>query len=101
MTTWWWLSFCDNTRPVGDRFVGLALVEAHSMVEATKAAWARGCNPGGEVFGYEVPAKFGPPPTGYQHRLLTRSDAEEMQAIWTPDDPGISTLAEVQDEEVS
>lgn len=36
--TWWWLSFCDDARAVGARLLGVALVQARSMVEATMVA---------------------------------------------------------------
>lgn len=74
-----WLSFCDNTRPKGQQFLGAAVVEV-TAAEADEAAlvallrfpfaqpgaqWIgaaitkahqSGCNPGGEVATMEIPA---------------------------------------------
>jgi len=50
-----WLSFCDNERPPGEQFRGVALVEAdgpdeqEALRNAVRRAWATGCNPGGEI----------------------------------------------------
>lgn len=77
MTQTWWLSFCDADRPVGDQFLGVAIVDvteddlgdglraanairaAHGlppaesdvgwMTAAVQQARAMGCNPGGDV----------------------------------------------------
>lgn len=45
----YWLSFCDPAKPAGSQFLGVAIVEATSVRDAIKTAWAHGCNPGGEV----------------------------------------------------
>lgn len=47
----WWLSFADAERPAGEQLLGVAIVEGADMATAIKAAWALGCNPGGEVQG--------------------------------------------------
>jgi len=69
-TRTYWLSFCDNDRPEGQRFIGACIVQV-TLSEALTAlasrpdmrdrvegpwigaavlkAWALGCNPGGEV----------------------------------------------------
>ena len=51
----WWLSFCDPRRPRGKKFVGACIVEGRNIAEAARTAWAMGCNPGGEIMGYELP----------------------------------------------
>ena len=91
MTAWWWLSFADGDRPKNEQFLGVAIVQARSLHEAIKAAWALGCNPGGQVMGADVPPEIGPPPEGYAGRLLSRVECEAMQALWTPDDPEVGT----------
>lgn len=55
MTDLWWLSFADPTRPTGSQFLGAALVEGQSLLDAAQTAWILGCNPGGEVGGVELP----------------------------------------------
>ena len=44
-----WLSFCDTERPVGQQFLGATVVTASDVEEAVRAAWRLGINPGGEV----------------------------------------------------
>lgn len=97
--TWWWLSFCDNARPAGQQFVGAALVEARTAIEAERAARALGCHGGGgDMLALAAPASHGPPPAGYTNRLLSRAELEVMQALWTPNEPGLKTLGEYADE---
>lgn len=50
-----WLSFCDVTRPEGQRFVGVSVVEGKDFLDACKAAHRLGCNPGGEISGGALP----------------------------------------------
>lgn len=40
----YWLSFVDEAG-----FLGAAMVPASGVVSAARAAWALGCNPGGEM----------------------------------------------------
>jgi hypothetical protein len=54
-TPLWWLSFVDPDRQEGDRFLGGCVVRARGLVDASRAAWTAGCNPGGEMAGYEMP----------------------------------------------
>jgi hypothetical protein len=56
--SFWWLSFCEPTRPRGRKFLGGCIVEAEDMAEAIAEAWRHGCNPGGEVMGHEIPAEY-------------------------------------------
>jgi hypothetical protein len=89
---WWWLSYA------GEQFLGAVLVEARSPPEAMLVSKLLGCDPGGEVLGCEVPGHVGPPPAGYANRLLSKEELDAMQAIWTPDEPGLKTLGEYADE---
>lgn len=83
----WWLSFTDpdiaatiprsQQRPGGPSFLGVCIVEAATVVGATLAAHAHGCNPGGQV------ATFGPFPAGsippeWCNRLLTKEEADQV-----------------------
>lgn len=54
--TTFWLSFCDGDRPEGDQFLGAAIIpDCVNLVDAMQQAYAHGCNPGGEIAGYELP----------------------------------------------
>ena len=55
MTTYWWLSFADASRPKGQTNLGVAIVRGRDLGDALARAWELGCNPGGEVAGMEVP----------------------------------------------
>lgn len=78
----WWLSFVDGNRPKGQAFLGVAIVEAYDMVDACTVAYARGCNPGGEVKGHEIPdevvALFD---DSNMYRLLSREQANEITPV--------------------
>jgi hypothetical protein len=52
--TYYWLSFVDDARPEGDRFLGGCLVQASSPKEAVVEAWHQQCNPGGEAAIVEI-----------------------------------------------
>ncbi len=51
----WWLSFCDSSKPEGQRFLGVAIVSAGSLPEAVTEAWKARINPGGSVRGFALP----------------------------------------------
>lgn len=73
---WWWLSFCDTSKPKGQQFLGVVVIEGVDLRGAIQRSWALGLNPGGEVMsialtGGTVPAD------GWRNRLLTRDEAEE------------------------
>ena len=71
---WWWLSFVDPER---DKFLGVAVVEAHGVTTATLAAHLLGVNPGGQVMGIAIPAEH-VPPVEFRNRLLTKAEAEAL-----------------------
>lgn len=50
----WWLSFIDPHLPEGERFLGVAIVEAKDFDMALKKTWELGINPGGQVRGLEL-----------------------------------------------
>jgi hypothetical protein len=78
---WWWLSFCDGSRPDGEDFLGACLVKARGFLGAISEARRLGCSPGGEVKG------VGPIPLdaeiqdGWTERLLTRAECAEFDRI--------------------
>lgn len=77
----YWLSFVDNDRPKGRRFLGCVIVPGDDVVEAVQAAHLLGCNPGGEVLGVPIAqsldVRIG---AEWRGRLLTREECEEFDA---------------------
>lgn len=75
----WWLSFCDPELPAGRQFLGACIVPGGHVADAAREARARGCNPGGEVKGHEIPedsAKL--IDDGWKGKLLTRTQCQEL-----------------------
>lgn len=68
----WWLSFADGTKPTGEQFLGVAIVEALGFIEAVRVAHLLGINPGGEVRGGPVPTE--PYPETVRNRLLSKDE---------------------------
>lgn len=80
--TWWWLSFVDEERPEGDRFLGVLLIDAPSDTAAVMRAHMLGLNPGGEVAMWgpltaEDVAKMNYPP----RKLLTRAEIAAFDEV--------------------
>lgn len=79
----WWLSFVDpdrapaieDQRPGGPSFLGVAIVQAPTYLEAIREAHRLGINPGGEVASY---GPIGLEEIGeeWRHRLLTHAEAD-------------------------
>jgi hypothetical protein len=77
--TYFWLSFVDDTRPKGEQFLGGCAVEADSVEQAIRRAWALGINPGGEVAAVQVPKHLEKNLTRYGlDRLLTKAELNAM-----------------------
>ena len=79
----WWLSFCDPNLPEGSQFLGVSIVRVHGgdIVLAASAAHILGCNPGGEVQGFDLEHMGPMVPDSYRDRLLTRAECDEVDAI--------------------
>jgi hypothetical protein len=83
----WWLSFLDDTRPPGHRYLGACIVEASSFPMALTESHLRRCNPGGEVKGVEMNDAVAPLiGEHWKNRHLTKEqvlqlDAEIAQAV--------------------
>lgn len=79
VASWHWLSFSDESPPAGRGFLGVAIVNAPSFLDAVTRANMLGINPGGEVRGIELPdgidadalERFG-------HRLLTKAELADF-----------------------
>ena len=74
----WWLSFADPHLPKGQQFLGVAIVEAPDFIFACRLAKTLGCNPGGEVRGWEVPDSYEGPPPLPLNRLMSKSEMEAL-----------------------
>lgn len=75
---WYWLSFAKP-----GAFLGCVVVRARSAHHALLITHARKINPGGEVQTTLPPSPNTPdPPPGYDHRLLTKADAERLDREW-------------------
>ena len=85
LSKFWWLSFCDATRPKGTQLLGVVVTEAETMAGAIQRAWALEVNPGGEVLSTPVSEEMIPllrqVGAGYIDRLLTRHEAEELDEL--------------------
>ena len=79
LSGWWWLSFVDNGRPRGDRFLGVSIVPGAGLEGSVRSAWALDCNPGGEVKGAPIPCRL-LPAAEWRERLLTKGEALELSA---------------------
>jgi hypothetical protein len=77
----WFLSFCDEEKPEGERFVGASVVEADSVEEATREAWRKGCNPGVDMLAIEFPADV-PVPDECLNRLMSREELEAYDEVF-------------------
>lgn len=78
---WWWLSFADQDRPEGERFLGVLIVYGPTFGDAIDISWSRKLNPGGEVLGFGIDdvtmLRIEPK---YRDRLLTRNEATAVSA---------------------
>ena len=71
--SYWWLSFVDNRRPQGQRFLGATIVVAADVKDAVQEARRLGINPGGEVSLIEFPAAV-PPNPNWINRLVSKAE---------------------------
>jgi hypothetical protein len=100
-----WLSFVDGTKPEGQRFLGVCIVEvtdedaadakaiiddqfpqhaegAEWIAAATRKAWLTGCNPGGEIATSDITEAT--PPEGVDlplHRLLQKPELSRLGLV--------------------
>jgi hypothetical protein len=80
-TPYFWLSFVDDRRPVGDQFIGACIVQAWDDAGAIEVAWDPGCNPGGQVAFHGFDDQAPRSPEGYTNRLLNRADCAAVDTI--------------------
>lgn len=76
---WFYMSFVDNDRPKGDKFIGAIVAGGASFEDSLKETWIRKINPGGEIAFVEIPNdimdKILPDD---KFRLLSKSEAENL-----------------------
>ena len=70
--SYWWLSFVDNRRPQGQRFLRDHCSSCGRKGRSTRAR-RLGINPGGEVSLIEFPAAV-PPNPNWVNRLVSRAE---------------------------
>lgn len=75
---WHWLSFVSNEGE--NRFLGVCVVLAGGIGEATEKAWAMGINPGGQVACFTL-SEGQVPDEQYRNRLLSSEELEEAGLI--------------------
>jgi hypothetical protein len=96
----YWLSFTDQDRPAGGRFLGVTVIDvtadqaeairpelppqaqpgAEWIAAACRAAWDMGCNPGGTVASYDITGR--PEAVRAPHaRLLSRAELRTLGLI--------------------
>lgn len=96
MKIWWWVGYTNDSLPKGQRALGAVIVQ-HEGPEHIIAAEliARGLAPrGGRPLFGRIAAEWGPPPAGYEGRLLDKDQAEALAKAW---DPGHRGLADPDD----
>lgn len=73
-----WLSFADGNKPKGQQCLGCVITEEHADIEeAAEACWDKGCNPGGEVVGWDTPEALPEWNDLPRYKLLTQGQLEE------------------------
>lgn len=72
---WFWLSFADDTG-----FLGVVIIQAGGIIEATTAARTRGINPGGEVRAYPL-FDMEKIPEECRNRLLSEQELRDAGLI--------------------
>lgn len=72
---WFYMSFADNTRPKGKKWLGAVIIDGSDITDAIRHSWQIGTNPGGEVVFLECEHL---PPEEYRRRLLNKQDLRAM-----------------------
>jgi hypothetical protein len=75
----YWLSFGDPDKAPGSSFLGVCIVRAHGIITASMEAHAQGCNPGGELQGFQLPDAL-VVDSDDMNRLLTKAECEALDA---------------------
>lgn len=73
-----WMSFADGSKPKGETFLGVVILEAPTLVEAHRQSWALELNPGGEMMSQEIPISEKEKYEPYMNRLLKADDLKDI-----------------------
>lgn len=99
--TWWWCSFCDLSKPEGQRLIGVAIMS--NPEERPKwAAMVEGVDSGATVESlcYQVDPKYGDPPEEWVEKLITdKARIEQLELAWIG--AGCVTIAEWEARQMS
>jgi hypothetical protein len=76
---WYWLSFCDSSRPKGTQSLGICIVEGQDEKDAHRNATLLGLNPGGEILIQPMPGVE--IKDAYTYRLILPKEAKKVSAL--------------------
>jgi hypothetical protein len=78
------MSFCDNSLPEGERFLGALIVRADNEIEMLQRSHHIGLNPGGEIAFFQIPEHYvyRVPADWIETRLITKVECDEMEKKW-------------------
>jgi len=85
---WWYLSFVDDDRPKGDRFVGACWVKAGGPTLAIQSAHVYGINPGGQVAFVQLPFLTDPPHGSSYTLHRDKDEIERLCQAWKDQEQG-------------
>lgn len=94
----WYLSFADPDRPKGSQWLGATVVRASSFMEAVLVSKITGCNPGGQVFGHDIPdGKWPTTPPELDGKIVTDpAELDRVMSAWTG--VGVAKLSDLEAE---
>jgi hypothetical protein len=80
MNNFFWLSFCDVTKPKGSQFLGACIVSANDIESAVQKSWILGINPGGEVACVELDLNISDIDMilNNQNKLMSKTEINEL-----------------------
>lgn len=79
---WFYLSFVDDDRPKGDRFIGACWVKAGGPTIALQKAHMLGCNPGGHVMTSQLAFQSDPPEHSAGKLHCDRDEIDRLCQLW-------------------
>jgi len=82
MDTHLWMSFVNRRLPPDEQFLGAVIVEGTDLKEATKFAWNKGINPGGEILFLPFNFEEHPEMIDYpKNKLMSQAEIESIGPI--------------------
>jgi hypothetical protein len=79
--SYWWMSFCEPSKPRGTKFLGALIIKAENEIDLITRSWLLKLNPGGEIKFFKIPEKYVSriPPEWVETRLITREECEALE----------------------